>query len=498
MKINYRLLILSLFILFTWFSTGCGSIEFDMENTIKPPVYKNLAIEGTWKIEKYISIKKGTKDAAGENEIYQKKYIGKSAIFDNEIGAVGSDVCIAPKYRIIKTSSDTFMQNKYRINESSLGLREEDVNVVTITTDSHPFYEIIITGSMTAYVYLDNGFLVMSKESDKVDEQLKEHSFNNVGMSINNGEYKEDPLLRSGVLIGIRSADNSYHTLWVYSKNREIQSAKKRMQLLVPRARGFCEVGVEKNVEDQDINIYSTPFIDGVLQESAASGLGYKSNYIGAPSGTKIMFVGNDYIGTESSQKFKVLPIDNLGTGAGVPFSDVLDQNSENVYRDSRDSFISTLKGARAQNVVKQSDEQNFTLMRRNGHWIFRSRIYFKEPVDNVKYQDFDLKLMVPSKLIQYDEMDIPWNEIKSKLPWTTDAYLSPNKDIAILVSEDGLSIYPVQNKTIVNNGLLAKIPLAKGDSIVMTEWAIGRYAEIWSKFADQVFSEEQLNYMNY
>ncbi len=496
MKLKNKLKLITLLAIMSCLFAGCGSIEFDIADTIQPPVNKNLAIEGTWEIDRYISLKKDAKTVNEENDIYQKKYIGKPAIFDNEIGAVGSDVCITPKYRIIKTSADTFIQNKYRIDESSLGLGEEDINVVTVTTDNRLFYEILVTDNKTAYVYLNNGFLVMSKQSGEVDAELKEHSFNNVGMSINNGEYKEDPLLRSGVLIGIRSADNSYHTLWVYSKNREIQAIKERNQLLVPRAKGFFEVGVESSSEKKNVNIYSIPFIDSVLQENTE--VQAKTDLLSTAAGTRILFVGNDYIGTESNQKFKVLPIDNLGRGYGVQFSEVLDQKSDNVYQESRDSFISTLKGAKAQNVIKQSDEQNFSLMRRNGHWIFRSRAYFKEPVDNVKYQDFDLKLMVPSKLIQYDEMDIPWNEIKSRIPWTTDAYMSPNKDIAILVSADGLSLYPIKNKSIINSKQLVKIPLSKGDTIIMTEWAIGRYADIWAKFADQIFTDVQSDDMNY
>jgi len=60
------------------------------------------------------------------------------------------------------------------------------------------------------YGQLENGFLVLNRISDIVDERVKEISFSNVGMNMDNGQFTEDPLLRSGVLIGIRAADNTY------------------------------------------------------------------------------------------------------------------------------------------------------------------------------------------------------------------------------------------------------------------------------------------------
>lgn len=483
MKPSCRLLFLFLTAALILGLTGCGSIEFDIENTIKPPLYDDLAVQGTWKIDGYISIVKERKNSQNTVEEIRKNYVGKAAMFDNELGAVGSDVCVNPVYRVIRTTADTFIQSKYRVDEDELGLQKDKVAVVTVTADSQPFYELIITEQMKAYAYLDNGFLVLSKASDKIDEELKEKSFGNVGMNINNGVYTEDPLLRSGVLIGIRSADNTYRTLWVYSKNREIKNVKTGEQLVVPRARGFWEVG--ESSDNSTGSIYAKPFAEGVqlagIQEQS------RKNSMTESQDTRIHFVGNDYIGIENNSKFKVIPIDNISGGRGVRFSDISVENDPNAFEQSTKDFISTLPDSKGKNAVNGADEENFTLMRRNGHWILRSRIYYKEPVGNNKFEDFDLKLMVPPTLIHYDEMDIQWSEIKSILPWTTDAYMSPNKDISLLVSENSIGVYAVQKLNIINKQL-AKITLAKGDSIVMAEWSIGKYADIWDNFVNQVF----------
>jgi hypothetical protein len=475
-----NLMVISIFV-FTFFISGCSSIEFNVEDTIKPPVSENIAVKGTWMIKSFISADLSN-SSSGDEENNYKTYIGKKALFDNEVSVVSKDVCINPGYKIIKTNADTFIQNKYRINEDILGLKRQNVSVVTITTDNQLFHELIVPDANTIYIYLDNGFLVLKRISGSVDEKVKADSLGNVGLNIDRGEYKEDPLLRSGVLIGIRSADNTYRTLWLYSKNREIKAKLYRNQLMVPREKGFWEIGATKNIGS--LSIYSEPFAEAAPKEEAKIA---KVNTIQMNSNARILFAGNDYIGVDNDMKLSVLPIDNLGTDKEVLLSDIIKEDSLNTLKQSKEAFISTLDGVRAKRLNQQADESNFTLQRRNGHWIMKSRLYYKDTTSGKKYEDFDIKQLVPSKLIQYDEMDIPWNEIKSRVPWTKDAYMSPNKDITILVSDDGLSIYSVQNKNTINNQLL-NVPLSKGDSIIMTEWAIGKYADIWEKFAESVF----------
>ncbi|WP_244648332.1 hypothetical protein [Ruminiclostridium herbifermentans] len=466
--------------------SGCTSIEINIEETIKPPEIGNLIIQGTWRIENYISIVKGQSDLNEAEESSRKKYIGKEAVFDNEICAIGIEVCTNPEYKTIRTAADTFLKSTYQINNDSIGITKEKVNVVTISTANKFFNQLIVTDDMTAYVYMEDGFLVLKKVSDSVDDKVKQSSIGKVADNKSNEEFEEDPLLRSGVLIGVRSADNTYCTIWIYSQNREIKTVSYREQLLVPRAYGFWEVGgIHK-----DQKIYAVPFANSKLQLIPRNdGM---NNILADKPGAKILFLGNDYVGIEHDLKLSVLPIDSLGTGRTVKISDIILDNTFNVsneFEQARQDIISTFDKDKLKNIIGEFDEGNFTLKRRNGHWIFKSRLHFKEDYNGQKYEEFDLNLVVPSNLISYDEMDIPWNNIKSKLPWTIDAYMSPNKEIAILTSRDSLNIYPVQKRNIVNKQLM-KIPLSEGDTIIMAEWATGKYADIWARLVDRIFTE--------
>lgn len=487
MKLNCRLLPVILVLTFGLLISGCTSIEFDIEETINPPRYDSMAVQGTWKIDKFISAIPGNKDANINIEKIKNEYMDQWAVFDSGLAAVGNDTCVNPRYRIVKTTAASFIQSRYRIDENKLGLENQDISVVNVSADNQPFYEIIVTDAQKAYVYIDNGFLALSKTSDKVDSKLKERSLANAGKSINNGQYEEDPLLRSGILLGIRTADNTYRTIWIYSKNREIKSVSGGKQLLVPRAKGFWQVG---NINENNIDaIYAEPFIErSVSNKSIIDKL--KGNILKINAETRLNFVGNDFIGTESDKEYRVYPVETLKDGKAVTFSEISGGNAENIYEQSANAFITSMKGEAAKNILKEVNEKNFTLMRRNGHWILRGRMYFRLPYVK-EFQDYDIKLMVPQKLIYYDEMGIQWNDIKSKLPWTSDAFMSPNKDIAVLAAESSLSIYTIKNSSNISKQLL-KLQLAKGETIVMAEWAIGKYADLWDNFVSKVFTAEK------
>jgi len=487
MKRNYRFWIITFAAVFCFIFTGCSSIGFDIESTINPPEYDTLAVQGTWRIDGFISALPQGKNAGENQELVTNKYLEQWAVFDNELGAVGPETCVNPKYRIIKTTADSFIQGKYRVDETALGLGKQEVYVVSISNGSQLFYELIITDSNTAYVYMDNGFLVLKKTSDEVDAKLKEKSLSHVGQNVNSGRYEEDPLLRSGILLGIRAADNSYRTLWIYSKNREIETTGWTRQLLVPRAKGFWQVGT---INESNIHaIYALAFNENYLPPKNLADV-RSGNILKIDQGTKLNFAGNDYIGIEDSDMLRVYPVENLKDGLAVSLKDIAQGDADNIFEQSAKDFAASVKGEAYDKLIRKTDTRNFTLMRRNGHWILKSRLYFLQPYEK-DFMDFDLRLMVPDRLIQYDEMNIPWNDIKAKLPWTSDAFMSPNKDIAVLADSKSLCVYSIKNSSVINRQLL-KLELAKGDTIVMAEWSIGRYADLWDNFVDKL---QKMNY---
>src|SRR5699024_10294721 len=94
-----------------------------------------------------------------------------------------------------------------------------------------------------------------------------------------------------------------------------------------------------------------------------------------------------------------------------------------------------------------------FGFERRNGYWVMKGRINYKNENEEF-FKDFQIKTTPPKELIQYDELVIPWNIIKSKIPEAIDAFTSPNEDIVIIITRNEILIYPIVENDILLNEL--------------------------------------------
>lgn len=100
---------------------------------------------------------------------------------------------------------------------------------------------------------------------------------------------------------------------------------------------------------------------------------------------------------------------------------------------------------------------------------------------EDLAYGDFNINIVPPSKILNYDSFSLSWNDVKGRVPDAKDAYTSPNKDIAIIISANFIYVYEIRNGQL-GSKQIKKIPLHEGESVVMSEWATGDYVERWEK----------------
>jgi hypothetical protein len=123
---------------------------------------------------------------------------------------------------------------------------------------------------------------------------------------------------------------------------------------------------------------------------------------------------------------------------------------------------------------------ENYSLFRKAGHWLFRGRFNYK--LDGTyKSSDFNINIIPPSELVFYDDLWVTWKQIKDRVPEAIDAYTSPNKDIAVIVTKDKVLIYEI-NMGILGETPMKKVALKNGESVIMAEWARGSYMDDWEK----------------
>lgn len=328
----------------------------------------------------------------------------------------------------------------------------------------------------------------ISKE--EIDRYISvEHSL----MRISNIE--EVDALRSGVLLGIKSYDYddinqvdnwTYKTIWIRTNNRNLSSIYEMDDLLVPRKKGFWMVNVERNINDNNINDeikavekrkYLEEYFDDIKLFSFEYGLEMDLASIEPSRIKNILYVGNDYISVEENELFndkkalKTYPIDYLDNGKAIKISDILGD-------EGLKTFVEGAQAIMKSDTTMFLDEESFGLFRRNGYWIMKGRINYQIDGEEM-YKDFNIKSIPPKELVNYDELIIPWNKIKSKIPEAIDAFTSPNEDIIIVVTRNNLQIYAIENSEISSKEL-GRVRLNSSDSIIMAEWSLGRYTGLW------------------
>ena len=75
---------------------------------------------------------------------------------------------------------------------------------------------------------------------------------------------EDDDILRTGVLIGLKSLDLqnkednvekwNYRTIWIRSYNKEVDSIYEMKDIFLPRKTGFWKVAVNREKTDDKIN----------------------------------------------------------------------------------------------------------------------------------------------------------------------------------------------------------------------------------------------------
>ena len=78
-----------------------------------------------------------------------------------------------------------------------------------------------------------------------------------------------------------------------------------------------------------------------------------------------------------------------------------------------------------------------------------------------------------------YDELSIPWDAVRLTVPDVVDVFSSPNNEFIVVITSSHIVIYSVEEYDI-DNAPVARIRLPNESSVIMSEWAIGRYPGIW------------------
>lgn len=471
-----------IFILSVFLLCGCAGIREGTVPKVISPQNNELSVKGQWKIQNYLN---GDKYSSAKSEV--KSLLGKKVQLSSKAISFGDYYWTNPTYKIKNVDANEYFLYEYKFTSKELGIDSEKVNVITVTSSDKYLYDFALICNDTMFVKVDDVIFCLKKISNTVD--LKNiSSLKNWNEVISN--ERQDSLLRSGVIIGMRTPQGdgnyTYRCFWISSVNKKINPVIKIDNIILPRRSGFWQVDV-KNVTRGGIcrdvidtyNISKQIKMNKSLQRNVQ-----KSDKAETNLHKKILYIGNDYISLEITgskaykDRYVLEPIDSTENNNGILIYDIDERNGKQAM-DSGIASILKEKGIVSNQVINDgSIYENFALYRKTGHWFIKGRLYYNN--DNTqRCLDYNINLIPSSKIVFYDNLCLPWTDIKDKVPEAIDAFTSPNEDIAVILTQDKLYVYSINGNKLSENALY-KTNLNHGECAIMSEWATGSYVQKW------------------
>lgn len=495
-------LIFIIIILLSLVVTACTIDDSNIQDKIVSPDSNTTPIQGKWVIaEKVLTTEDdgSTDDDLLSVEIIdEKNYIGREILFNKDAVIVADDYAENPTFKFKNVNTKDYLLYKYKINPSSLGISSDTIQIITSQKDNQLFYEFVSYNEDNLLVFIDNSFYRLGKLADEVSSEEVNRYINIESNMMRTFDTIEVEDLNSGVLLGIKIPtydevkdipDWEYKTIWIKSANREI-SKYELGKLLVPRKNGFWIIGVDRKETGASINdrIVAAPQFTKVELDKAIEELEMSINslanesislFSSRPTVLKdILFIGNDYISIEKTEVdnknkkiLEVYTLDNIDEERPIKLSDIVVEG-DFLFSEGSQNIQSI-----GENVVL--NESNVGLTRTNGYWIIKGRMNYRQNEEEL-YKDFSIKAIPPKSMVSYDEHLISWDSISAQFPSAEDVYSSPNGEFIIIVTANELQIYPTDNGEILSFDPISKIEIPNNASIIMSEWALGRYPDIW------------------
>ena len=482
---------------------GCSTVISDSEDRIERPSNLEIPVAGTWRLKDCLDAELDEESMAAN-----EPPVGDTISLSAQAISFSGNYYEKVSYKIKRVNVNEYFLHKNGVIPEKFSFNDNEAYVITVYSDDNFLLEFIKGSNDKIIAVIEDRYYCMEKISDKSpgvqnitngtthrEEYLKEKATESVP--------------RSGLMLGVRIpvktedglGDYIYGTYWISSTDRTLGPVYYADDIYLPRMDGFWKVRMEKRLERDGTQDTLVAAKVSSKEKAANTTVLHKvdafsntTERIETSLRKEIVYIGNDYVcventvydtkgeqsGREAKKTLRTLPIDNLDYLDGITISDLTGESGS----IAMESAISELMEKSGQNVLvsidEKSQEKNFALYRKTGHWFFKGRVDLGRQ-GQLPYVDFNLNLIPPANMVAYDILQIPWTEMKDKLPHAVDIYTSPNQDIAVVLTTDEILIYGIENKKLASEPL-DRYTLREGSSVIMAEWSLSEYVPSWEK----------------
>lgn len=497
-------------LLAAFFAGGCTIQNTDFSLKLIPPQNALPPLEGTWEIVSLLQA-----DTATARELAQK-WVGQNLYFAGERVLLGEYFLPNPRYQVKRVVAETYLFYRHQVFPADLCFENQEIEVFTLS-DNHLFFcELLQEDDDRLLLNLFNNSYLARKISDVVDINV----FASLEIAGNSGTgFPGEPANnQTGVLLGLRApcpdqVDNTgeqYRTLWLAWSDQKLAPALEAGAIMFPRKNGFYQLQVVRKQEGEKAEDFLTATHLLKQQQEKVGKEEEKEkteeenvrkltlnaslpplNLPGTEGwiARKICFVSNDYVSVEETVKeapvrgshtseesrLRFFPVDGLPGMKAVKISDLAGPEAAATMKYGEQRVRQQL----GLNQTSQWDEKNFGLTRKMGYWVFNGRLNYREK-DACEKADYDITVIPPDDVVCYNKLQIPWTRVKNHVPSAVDVFTSPAKDLALVITDNEIVVYGMQQENLVNPPL-EKIPLRIGEEVIMAEWALGHYVEDWT-----------------
>ncbi|NLM06881.1 MAG: hypothetical protein GX219_08175 [Tissierellia bacterium] len=415
------------------------------------------------------------------NNVGDIDYIGEKVFFSKDYISIAEDFQRKPYYRIRKVKLSDYLMRFYNIEAYEIDLVDSDVIIVSAYGENKLPYEFIKLNEKDLLLYNKGVFLKLSKgrpevASEEIKENIKIEQIANKRAEMDTHEYKNAILL--GIKSNTENNGHQYQTLLISFSDKKINEIFHTESLLRPGRRGLIKLESKKSEKD---SIYSERVVIETIgtTNKASENEDTSSVSVILPVIESVDYLGLDYISISRKNystgvdDLRVFRVDSSETGNYVDIKDIFGKSVAELVN------INYLKEAGEESKFELSN-YNFGIRRINGLWKMLARINIMDGTS--PYEDLEINMEIPKRIISYNEQSLPWGSIKGAFPDVDDAFSSPEGDILITKQGGQLYVYPVENKIIMDR-ILLRLELPKGAEVVMSEWITGNLDEILQNF---------------
>lgn len=438
---------------------------------------------GKWKLKTSHELENQIKNSEANNEQDNSPTKNNEIFITNSVFEYKNIKILNPNITARYINIEDYMNSKSLEKPLDINLGKENVIVYKIQDDKILSQDIIQLANGNLIIFQKNRVEAYEKYKSIAKDEEREH-FSRLKNSIE-GTDKAPNNLEYAITIGIRknnyaksgeTLDYDYSTYFIV-KEKDYQSPRFLLvkDIVFSKDSVLWTVAHERSYSQDKLPLISDKISINPTFRSEAS----KINNIEETVARRIDYVNDNYIAfTNKNQlakdKYEYYEIHNISQLAKNKPLTVNNIGGPKALESFNSAFTDTIYSiANQSNIILdfKADASNIGMVRNRMGWGFISNFQAELPdTGRTIYRSIPLRIIPILDLGAFDNKNISWRDVLNRVPFATNAIVSPDGKTIIIQAKNQISIYSIYNNFISLNPQIT-ITNVYGNEIIMSKW---------------------------